>query len=175
MAVPRPEDFGLSERLIEEVRANDRRQGEVFVYLLLRGVGAAFLALTAWIYARSFAHAPLGGLLVAPLLGALGAAIAGLPIAVLSALVSWLLHPRHALSGALERYEAATADVRVCDVCRLAKGDASPKPGVAWCSRCGAWLCPVCRDRYDLRAIAALKRAAGGSASADYSERSRTV
>lgn len=158
---PRPEDFGLSDRLIEEIRAGERRQGELFVYLLVRGVAVAFAVLAFWLYSRSWREAPLAGLLVAPLLAALGAVIAGLPIAVLSALASWFLHPRHPLSGALERYEAATAGIRVCDVCRLARGDASPKEGVSYCGRCGAYLCPACRDRYDLRAIAALKQRAG--------------
>jgi hypothetical protein len=160
MAGPRPEDFGLSERLIDEIRARERKQGELFVYLLVRGVALAFVVLAFWIYTRSFGRAPLAGLLVAPLLGALGAAIAGLPIAVLSALFSWFLHPRHPLAQALERYEAATAGIRVCDVCRLARGDETPREGVAYCGRCGAYLCPDCRQRYDLRAIAALKRAA---------------
>lgn len=164
MAAPRPEDFGLDDVLMEEIRARDRNQAELFVYLLLRGVAVAFLALTFWIYTRSFAHAPLAGLLVAPLIGALGTGIAGLPIATLAALASWLRHPRHPRAEALARYEAATADVRVCDVCRLAKGDETRKPGVTWCGRCGAYLCPDCRTRYDLRAIAALKRAAGGPA-----------
>lgn len=158
MGIPRPEDFGLDDRLIAEIRARDRRQAELFAYLLLRAVALAFLVLTFWIYTRSFARAPLAGLLVAPLIGALGAGIAGLPLAALSALASWLRHPRHPRAEALERYEAATADVRVCDVCRLARGDETPKPGVAWCGRCAAYLCPDCRTRYDLRAIAALKR-----------------
>jgi hypothetical protein len=162
MPGPRPEDFGLSESLIDEIRDRDRRQAELFVYLMLRGVAAAFLLLAFWIYARSFARAPLAGLLVAPLLAALGAVIAGLPIAVLSALVSWFRYPRHPMSRVLERYEAATAGIRVCDVCRLARGDLAPKEGVTYCGRCGAYLCPECRQRYDLRAIAALKRGQGG-------------
>jgi hypothetical protein len=161
MARARPEDFGLSEGLIEEIRARDRRQAELFVYLLLRGMAVAFVILAFWIYTRSFARAPLAGLLVAPLLGALGAVIAGLPIAIVSALFSWLLYPRHPMSRALERYEAATAGIRVCDVCRLARGDETPKEGVAYCGRCGAYLCPDCRQRYDLRAIAALRRGRG--------------
>ena len=158
MAGTRPEDYGLSESLIEEIRARDRRQAQLFVDLLLRGVGAVFVLLAAFVYLRSLPGSPLAGLVIAPLLGALGAVIAGLPIAVLSGLFSWFLYPRHPLSGALERYEAATAGIRVCDVCRLARGDDTPKEGVAYCGRCGAFLCPDCRGRYDLRAIAALKR-----------------
>ncbi len=160
MAGTRPEEFGLSESLIEEIRARDRKQGELFVYLLLRSVAAAFLVLAVWVYARSFTRAPFAGLLVAPLLGALGAVIAGLPVAILSALFSWFLYPRHPMSRTLERYQATTAGIRVCDVCRLARGDTTPKEGVTYCGRCGAHLCPDCRQRYDLRAIAALKQRA---------------
>ena len=161
MAGVRPEEFGLNESLIEEIRARDQKQAQLFVDLLVRGVGVVFLLLAALIYARSFGRAPWSGLVIAPLLGAFGAAIAGLPIAILSALVSWFLYPRHPMSRVLERYEAATAGVRVCDVCRLARGDETPKQGVAYCGRCGAYLCPDCRERYDLRAIAALKRGQG--------------
>ena len=161
MARARPEDFGLSEGLIEEIRARDRKQAQLFVDLLVRGMAAAFLLLAVVIYVRSFGRAPLTGLVIAPLLGALGAVIAGLPIAVVSALFSWFLYPRHPMSRALERYQAATAGIRVCDVCRLARGDATPKEGVTYCGHCGAHICPDCRQRYDLRAIAALRRGQG--------------
>jgi hypothetical protein len=161
------EDFGLNESLIEEIRARDRKQAQLFVDLMLRGVAVVFVTLVIWIYARSFRTAPLAGLVIAPLLGVLGAVIAGLPIAILSALFSWFLYPRHPMSRTLERYQAASAGIRVCDVCRLARGDATPKEGVTYCGRCGAHLCPDCRQRYDLRAIAALKRGQdpGGAAS----------
>jgi hypothetical protein len=158
MARARPEDFGLSEGLIEEIRVRDEQQAQLFVYLLLRGVAVVFVLLAVVIYVRSLGRAPVGGLVIAPLLAALGAAIAGLPIAILSALFSWFLYPRHPMSRVLERYEAASAGIRVCDVCRLACGDETPKDGVSYCGRCGAYLCPDCRQRYDLRAIAALKR-----------------
>jgi hypothetical protein len=161
MAGPRPEDFGLSDAAIAEIRARDERQARLFVDLLLHGVGLVFGVLAVVLYVRGFSRSPISGLLVAPLLGALGAAVAGLPIAIASALFSWFLHPRHPLSGALERYEAATAGIRTCDVCRLARGDETAKEGVIWCGRCGAYVCPDCRGRYDLRAIAALKRRAG--------------
>ena len=161
MARARPEDFGLSEGLIEKIRARDEKQAQLFVYLLVRGVAVVFLLLAVLIYVRSLERAPLTGLVMAPLLGALGAAIAALPIAILSALFSWFLDPRHPLSGPLERYESATAGIRVCDVCRLARGDETPKENVSYCGRCGAYLCPDCRQRYDLRAIAALKRGQG--------------
>lgn len=156
----RPEDFGLSESAIAEVRARDQKQAQLFVDLLLRGCAVVWLVLTVLVYANSARRSPLLGLVVAPVLAALGAVIAGLPIAILSALFSWFLHPRHPLSRALERYEAATAGIRVCDVCRLARGDETPKEGVTYCGRCGAYLCPDCRQRYDLRAIAALRRRA---------------
>jgi acyl CoA:acetate/3-ketoacid CoA transferase alpha subunit len=158
MAEARPGDFGLTESAIEEIRARDRRQAELFVRLLAGGCGLVWLVLTALIYARSARTEPLLGLLVAPLLGLLGAVIAGLPVAVTSAIVSWLAIRPHPQARALERYEAATAGIRPCEVCRLARGDHTPKEGVAYCSKCGAWICRDCRRRYDLRAIAALKR-----------------
>jgi hypothetical protein len=159
-----PSDFGLTESTIEEIRARDERQAHLFVRLLLGGCGVLWLVLTALIYTYSARRAPLSGLVMAPLLGGLGAAIGGLPIAILGAIVSWLAYPKHPQAGALERYEAATAGIRVCDVCRLASGDSTPKEGVVYCGRCGAWICPECRRRYDLRAIAALKRGRAGAA-----------
>jgi len=161
MVGPRPEDFGLSDELIDEIRARDHKQAQLFVELLVRGVAVVFVLLAVLVYTRSFARAPLTGLVIAPLLAAFGAAIAGLPIAVLSGLFSWFLYPRHPMSPTLERYEAATVGIRVCDVCRLARGDETPKQAVSYCGRCGAYLCPDCRQRYDLRAIAALKRGQG--------------
>jgi hypothetical protein len=157
----RPEDFGLSDRTIEEIRVRDEKQAQLFVGLLVRGCGILWLVLSVLIYANSATRSPLLGLVLSPLLGGLGAVIGGLPIAALSALVSWIVYPRHPGSSALERYEAATAGIRVCDVCRLARGDDTLKEGVFYCGRCGAWICPECRGRYDLRAIAALKRRAG--------------
>jgi hypothetical protein len=154
-----PSEFGLTEAAIEEIRARDESQARLFARLLMGGCGALWLLFSVLIYAHSARRAPLLGLVMAPLLGGLGAAIGGLPIAVVGGIVSWLAYPRHPLTGALERYEAATAGIRVCDVCLLAGGDDTPKEGVAYCGRCGAWICPACRRRYDRRAIAALKRA----------------
>lgn len=159
-----PGDFGLTETAIEEIRARDERQALLFARFLLAGCGALWLLLTVLIYTYSARREPLLGLVMAPLLGGLGAVIGGLPIAILGAIVSWLAYPDHPLAGALERYEAATAGIRACDVCRLARGDSTPKEGVVYCGRCGAWICPACRRRYDLRAIAALKR--GGAEAA---------
>lgn len=156
-----PEDFGLTKGLIEEIRARDEKQAELFVRLLLGGCGALWLALTLLIYVHTTRRASLMSVAVPPLLGALGAGIGGLPVAILSAAVSWLVYPKHPGAAALERYEAASAGIRACDVCRLARGDNTLKEGVAYCGRCGAWICPDCRRRYDLRAIAALKRRAG--------------
>jgi len=154
-----PSDFGLTEETIAEIRARDERQARLFARLLMGGCGALWLVLSALIYSHSARRAPLLGLLMAPLLGGLGAAIGGLPIAILGGAVSWLAYPRHPQTGALQAYETATAGIRVCDVCLLAMGDDTPKEGVMYCGRCGAWICPTCRRRYDLRAIAALKRA----------------
>jgi hypothetical protein len=164
MPEARPAEFGLTEDAIEEIRARDRKQARLFARLLVGGCAVLWLALTALVYGLAARRAPLLGLVVAPLLGGLGAAIGGLPIAILGGLASWLVYPRHRLAGALERYEAATAGIRVCDVCWLAQRDSTPKADVTYCGRCGAWICPDCRKRYDLRAIAALKRARSGTA-----------
>lgn len=153
-----PEDFGLTEGLIEEIRARERRQAELFVRLLLGGCGGLWLALTLLIYLHAAGRSPVLGLVMAPLLGGLGAAIGGLPVAILAAVAARLACPPHRRAGALDRYEEATAGVRVCEVCHLARGDDTPKPGVMYCARCGAFICPDCRTRYDLRAIAALRR-----------------
>ncbi|MFI5184382.1 MAG: hypothetical protein ACHQNV_08290, partial [Vicinamibacteria bacterium] len=150
MLVPPPEDFGLTEGTIEEIRARDQKQAQLFVRLLLWGCGALWLALSLLVYMHSVATVPLLGLVMAPLLGGLGAGIGSLPIAVVSAVVSWLAYPKHPKARALERYEAATAGIRICEVCRLARGDTAPKEGVVYCGRCGAWICPECRSRYDL-------------------------
>ena len=163
-----PSQFGLTEETIEEIRARDQSQTRLFIGFLLWGCGALWVVLTVLVYAHSARNAPLLGLVMAPALGGLGAVIGGLPMAILAAVVSLLAYPKHPKAGALERYEAATAGIRVCDVCRLARGDETPKDGVAYCGRCGAWVCPDCRRRYDLRAIAALRRerARGGDSGA---------
>ena len=158
-----PGEYGLTERTIEEIRARDRKQAELFVRFVLGGCGAIWLVFTVLIYAHSAGRATLVGLVMAPLLAGLGAVIAGLPVSMIGGLVSWLVYPPHAMSAALERYEAATAGIRTCDVCRLAHGDSTPKEAVSYCGRCDAWICPECRRRYDLRAIAALKRGTAGA------------
>ena len=158
-----PGEYGLTESTIREIRVRDERQADLFVRFVLGGCGGLWLVLTVLIYAYSARRAPLLGLVMAPLLAGLGAVIAGLPIAMLGGLLSWLVYPQHPMARALERYEAATAGIRPCDVCRLAQGDSTPKEGVSYCGRCGAWICPECRRRYDLRAIAALKRVTAGA------------
>jgi hypothetical protein len=156
---PQPGDFGLTQAAIDEIRRRDEKQARLFVDLLRWSCGGLWLVLTVSIYAGSARRAPVLALLMAPLLGGMGAVIGGLPLAIVSAVVSWLRYPSQPKASALERYEAATAGIRVCDVCRLARGDDTPKDGVAYCGRCAAWICPDCRRRYDLRAIAAIKRA----------------
>ena len=153
-----PAEYGLTESAIQEIRARDERQADLFARLVLGTVGALWLAFAVLIYVHSARRAPLLGLIMAPLLAGLGAVIAGLPIAMVGGLLSWLVYPPHPMAAALERYEAATAGIRTCDVCRLARGDSTPRRGVSYCGRCDAWMCPECRRRYDRRAIAALKR-----------------
>ena len=65
---------------------------------------------------------------------------------------------RRSFDAAAETYDEARGHVRTCDVCVLALGDAGPKADVYFCPSCDAWICEACRRRYDLRAIAALKR-----------------
>jgi hypothetical protein len=161
MGPPRLEDHGLSEAIVEEVRAHERRQFELFLRVTGGGVAAVWAVLTVLAYSRSFERTPLLGLVASPLLALLGAAIAALPLAIICGSGVLLLYPRHPRAKALEQYEAATAHVRSCDVCVLARGDDGLKEGVAYCARCDAWLCPACRGRYDLRAIAALRARAG--------------
>jgi hypothetical protein len=158
-----PSDFGLTDGTIEEIRARDRRQAELFVRIVVGTLGTLWLVFCVLIYVHAARRAPLLGLLMAPLLAALGAVIAGLPVAMVGGLLSWLAHPPHPMSAALERYEAASVGIRTCDVCRLARGDSTAKSGVSYCGRCDAWICPACRRRYDRRAIAALKRGAAGA------------
>jgi hypothetical protein len=167
MSQPRLGDYGLTEDLVAEIHAREQRQFEVFVRLSGWGCGMVWLALTIVVYARSARSSPLLGLAVAPFLGVLGAAVAALPITLVSGVLSLVACPRHPQAKALERYEAAAAETRPCDVCVLARGDHSPKRHVAYCGVCSAWLCADCRQRYDLRAIAALKRRLQEPASRD--------
>jgi hypothetical protein len=153
-----PAEFGLDERTIQEIRARDQNQARLFVDLVWRGCATLWVVLSVLAYVYSARRGPLLNLVLAPLVGLMGAVIGGLPIAILSAIASWLRYHAHPLAAALERYEAASAGIRTCDVCRLARGDETPKERVTYCGRCGAWICPDCRGRYDLRAIAALKR-----------------
>jgi len=153
------EEYGLSEAVVDEIRARDQRQLELFLKLTGGSAAVLWLFLTVSVYARSFGSAPVLGLLVAPLLALLGAVIGALPIALVCGVGVLVLCPRHPMAGALERYQAAHSRTRPCDVCILVRGDHGPRPGVAYCARCDAWLCPDCRGRFDLRAIAALRAA----------------
>ena len=162
-----PRDFGLTDGTIREIRARDRRQADLFVRIVVGSLGTLWLTFTVLVYVHSARRAPLVGLVMAPLLGGLGAVIAGLPIAMVGGLLSWFVYPPHPMTAALEKYEAATVGVRTCDVCRLARGDSTPKGGVSYCGRCDAWICPECRRRYARRAIAALKRGAAGTPARD--------
>lgn len=157
MGAPRLEEYGLSETIVDHIRARERRQFELFVKVTGALSGVLWLLLTAWVYSHSFRQAPLLGLAAAPLLALVGAVVGALPLALVCGLGVLLLHRRHPKAGALERYEADVRDVRECDVCVLARGDHRVKDNVAYCARCDAWLCPDCRHRYDLRAIAALR------------------
>jgi hypothetical protein len=156
------ESYGLSPELVDRIRARDRRQFELFVRVTLGGAALLWIVLVLLVYSHAFAQAPLLGLLVAPILAGLGAVIGALPIAVIGGATILVFYPRHPKAAALERYEAAHARLRSCDVCVLVRGDHRPRQDVTYCARCDAWLCPDCRGRYDLRAIAALRARGGG-------------
>jgi len=166
METPRLEDHGLSEAIVHEVRAREKRQFELFVRWTGGAVALVGLVLAVLVYSRSFGRSPFLGLVISPVLALLGAAISALPLSLICGAGVALLYPRHPLAKALERYEADTAHVRACDVCVLARDDHEVKEDVAYCARCGAWLCPACRRRYDLRAIAALKARGAGDGGA---------
>ncbi len=157
MAASRLEEYGLSETIVDEIRAREQRQFELFVKMTGAGSGVVWLLLTVFLYSHSFRQAPLLGLAAAPLLALVGAVVGALPIAIGSALGVLLFYPRHPRAKALQQYEADTTPVRQCDVCILARGDLRLREGVTYCARCDAWICPECRARYDLRAIAALR------------------
>jgi hypothetical protein len=157
MAASRPEEYGLSETIVDEIRAREQRQFELFVKMTGAGSGVAWLLFTVFLYSHSFRQAPLLGLAAAPLLALAGAVVSALPIAIACGLGVLLLYRRHPKARALERYEADTTPVRQCEVCVLARGDLRLREGVVFCARCDAWICPECRVRYDLRAIAALR------------------
>jgi hypothetical protein len=157
MGAPRLEEYGLSETIVDEIRAREQRQFELFVKITGACSGVLWLVFTVFVYSHSFRQAPLLGLAAAPVLALVGAVVGALPIAIGCGLGVLLLYPRHPKAGALQRYEAETTPMRQCDVCVLARGDRRVREGVSYCARCDAWLCSDCRVRYDLRAIAALR------------------
>jgi hypothetical protein len=161
MGAPRLEEYGLSDEIVDEIRAREKRQFELFLRLTGTGAAVLWMIFTVFVYSHSFGRSPLLGLVAAPLLALVGATVGALPTAIVCGLGVLLLYPRHPKAGDLERYEADTSPVRECDVCVLARGDHRPREGVSYCARCDAWLCPDCRVRYDLRAIAALRARAG--------------
>jgi hypothetical protein len=157
MGVPRLEEYGLSEEIVDEIRAREQQQFELFLKLTGGGAAVLWVLFTVYVYSHSFRQAPLLGLAAAPVLALVGAVVGALPVAIGCGLGILLLYPRHPMARALERYEADTTPLHRCDVCVLARGDLRTKEGVVFCARCDAWLCPDCRVRYDLRAIAALR------------------
>jgi len=153
------DDHGPPDAVVGEIRARDQRQLELFLRLTAGATGILWLGLTVFVYAHAFSRSPALGLLFAPILAVLGAAIGALPIAIVCGVGVLVLCPRHPKAAELERYEAAHPRTRPCDVCVLVRDDHRPRPGVSYCARCDAWMCPDCRSRYDLRAIAALRAA----------------
>src|SRR5512137_51779 len=87
---PQPGDFGLTPAVIDEIRRRGEKQARLFFDLVRWSCGLLWLVLTVSVYAGSAQKAPLLALVMAPLLGGMGAVIAGLPLAIASAVVSWL-------------------------------------------------------------------------------------
>ena len=158
MTLARLAEFGLNEATLTEIRSAEERRARVFKRLLLVLCGLLWAALTAALYGRWGRGGPLLGLLGAALFAAMGAALGALPLGLLAAAASWLAAPPHPKAADLDRYEAARSQRRVCEVCALVRGNETPRHDVAFCARCNAWLCESCRRRYDLRALAALRR-----------------
>lgn len=130
--------------------------------MLAWGSAIIWACWSAGLYLFWLRRGGLGAAALAAALGLLAAAFAALPLSLLAAIASWALAPPHSRARDLERYDAARSHVRPCDVCRLTLGDGRPKAGVSFCPKCEAWVCEGCRRRYDLRALAALKRRVGG-------------
>ena len=51
--------------------------------------------------------------------------------------------------------------VAPCDVCVLLDRDERLKPDVVYCSKCDAWLCPICRASAWRRTLAFIYRRLG--------------
>lgn len=157
-ALPPLAEFGLDEAVAEEVRRRDRARRRAFTLVMAWGFLAIWACWSAALYLFWLRTGGLGRIALAALLGLVAAGFAALPLSIVAALATAVLRPRHARAADLDRYEKEVGNVRQCDVCVLAMGDRSEKPRVAFCPRCDAWVCEGCRERYDLRAIAALKR-----------------
>ena len=132
------EEYGLSEAVVDEIRARDQRQLELFLKLTGGSAAVLWLFLTVSVYARSFGSAPVLGLLVAPLLALLGAVIGALPIALVCGVGVLVLCPRHPMAGTLERHQAAHSRTRPC-------GRVHPRPGRPRPAAGGRLLCPLRR------------------------------
>lgn len=151
-------DYGLTEQLVEQIRDRERREFRLFVRLLIGGCSVLWAFLTAVTYVYWTRRSPLLGFLAASFFALIATFFGGLPVAAASALLSIIVFPRHPRASALERYERAASRLRACDVCVLARGDHGLKDDVSYCGTCAAWICGACRNRYDVRAIAALRR-----------------
>jgi hypothetical protein len=158
MGLPQLTDFGLDEAAGEAVRRQEGRRRRAFTWIMAWGSATIWVAWSAGLYFLWLRTGALSRLALALLFGLVAAALAAVPLSVVAAIACSLFWPRHPQADQLDRYEKARGNVRPCDVCIMTVGDASPKADVHYCPRCGAWICAECRPRYDLRAIAALKR-----------------
>jgi hypothetical protein len=158
MGIPRLDDFGLDEALVAAIREQELRRRRAFTQILAWGSLAIWICWSALLHLLWLKTGGLARLALALALGLIPALFAALPLSVVAAIACSVFWPRHRQAVQLDRYEEACGHVRPCDVCILALQDASPKADVHYCPPCEAWICESCRRRYDLRAIAALKR-----------------
>jgi hypothetical protein len=151
-------EFGLDEAIAEEIRHREAGRRRWFTLVMTWGFVTIWACWSMAAYLFWLTAGSLGRFALAALLGLLAALGAALPLSIVGALVTAVFRPRHARAADLDRYLKTVGNVRPCDVCVLAMGDHSEKPRVSFCPRCDAWVCEACHTRYDLRAIAALKR-----------------
>jgi hypothetical protein len=157
-ALPPLAEFGLDDAIATEIRRREAGRRRWFTLVMTWGFVTIWACWSVALHLFWLGTGSLGRIALAALLGFLAALGAALPLSIVTALVTAVFWPRHPRAADLDRYEKAVGNVRPCDVCVLAMGDHSEKPRVSFCPRCDAWVCEECRGRYDLRAIAALKR-----------------
>jgi len=158
MGIPRLSDFELDEALVDAIREQEARRRRAFTQITVWGSLTIWICWSTLLYLLWLKTDSPARLALSLALGLIPAVFALVPLSVLATFACSLFWPRHRQAAQLDRYDEARGHVRPCDVCIMALQDRSPKADVHFCPRCDAWICEACRHRYDLRAIAALKR-----------------